>query len=134
MARVVVVLSDGEDNSSHRSLKQVIEDAETKGVTIYTLSTSENSGAKTDADRVLQVLAERSGGESMFPGDMMELSKSLGRLRDLIRSRYLIAYKAAGFEPNGKYRTIHIVAEKDGKHLQVHARKGYYARVETPNN
>jgi len=70
----------------------------------------------------------------MFPSDMMELSKSLGRLRDLIRSRYLIAYKAAGFEPNGKYRTIHITAEKDGRHLQVHARKGYYARIETPNN
>jgi hypothetical protein len=83
---------------------------------------------------VLQLLAERSGGESMFPGDMMALDKSLGRLRDLIRSRYLIAYKAAGFEPNGKYRAIHIDAEKDGKHLQVHARKGYYARIEGPNN
>jgi Ca-activated chloride channel homolog len=134
VARVLVVLSDGEDNSSHRSLKQVIEDAETKGVTIYTVSTSENTDARTDADRVLQLLAERSGGESMFPGDMIALNKSLERLRDLIRSRYLIAYKAAGFEPNGKYRTIHIDAEKDGKHLQVHARKGYYARVETPNN
>jgi len=134
VAKVLVVLSDGEDNSSHRSLKQVIEDAETKGVTIYTLSTSENTDAKTDADRVLQVLAERSGGESMFPGEIMALDKSLARLRDLIRSRYLIAYKAAGFEPNGKFRTIHIAAEKDGKHLQVHVRKGYYARVETHNN
>jgi Ca-activated chloride channel homolog len=134
VARVLVVLSDGEDNSSHRSLKQVIDDAETKGVTIYTVSTSENTDARTDADRVLQLLAERSGGESMFPGDMIALNKSLERLRDLIRSRYLIAYKAAGFEPNGKYRTIHIDAEKDGKHLQVHARKGYYARVETPNH
>ena len=134
VARVLVVLSDGEDNSSHRSLKQVIEEAESKGVTVYTVSTSEDSGAKTDADRVLQLLAERSGGESLFPGDTMVLDKSLGRLRDLIRSRYLIAYKAAGFEPNGKYRTLHIVAEKDGKHLQVHARKGYYARVESPNN
>ena len=134
VAKVLVVLSDGEDNSSHRSLKQVIEDAETKGVTIYTLSTSENADAKTDADRVLQVLAERSGGESMFPGEIMALDKSLARLRDLIRSRYLIAYKAAGFEPNGKFRTIHIAAEREGKHLQVHVRKGYYARVETPSN
>jgi Ca-activated chloride channel homolog len=134
VARVLVVLSDGEDNSSHRSLKQIIEDAETKGVTIYTVSTSEDTSAKTDADRVLQVLAERSGGESMFPGEIMALDKSLARLRDLIRSRYLIAYKAAGFAPNGKYRTIHIAAEKEGKHLQVHARKGYYARIESPSN
>jgi len=134
VARVLVVLSDGEDNSSHRSLKQAIEDAETKGVTIYTLSTSQDIGPKTDADRVLQVLAARSGGESMFPVDIISLNKSLGRLRDLIRSRYLLAYKAAGFEPNGKYRAIHITAERDGKHLQVHARKGYYARIEPPHN
>lgn len=134
VALVLVVLSDGEDNSSHRSLKQTIEEAETAGVTIYTLSTSEDGGAKTDADEILQLLADRSGGEAMFPGDMATFGQSLDRLRDLIRSRYLLAYKPADFVPNGKYRPIHIVAEKDGKHLQVHVRKGYYARLAEPQN
>jgi hypothetical protein len=67
----------------------------------------------------------------MFPGDLNTLGKSFDKLRDQIRSRYLIAYKPADFEPNGKYRTINIVAEKNGKHLQVHARKGYHARLVT---
>jgi VWFA-related protein len=129
---VLVVLSDGEDNSSHRSLKQAIEEAESQGVTVYTVSTAEDPGPRTDADRVLQLLAERSGGEAIFPGDIVSLGKSLDKLRDLIRSRYLIAYKAAGFAPNGKYRTLHVIAEREGKRLQVHARKGYYARTETP--
>ncbi len=133
VARVLVVLSDGEDNSSHRSLKQAIQDAESAGVTVYTLSTREDVGSKTDADRVLEVLAERSGGESMFPGDILSLDKSLDRLRELIRSRYLIAYRAADFQPNGKYRTVHITAEKGGQRMRVHARKGYYARVEAPS-
>jgi Ca-activated chloride channel family protein len=134
VAKVLVVVSDGEDNSSHRSLKQSIEEAEASGVTIYTLSTSEDSGPKTDADRVLEVLAERSGGDSMFPGDLMALDKSLDKLRDLIRSRYLVAYRAADFAPNGKYHSVRITAEKDGKRLQVHARKGYYARLAAPQN
>jgi len=134
VAKVLVVVSDGEDNSSHRSLKQAIEEAEASGVTIYTLSTSDDAGAKTDADRVLQVLAERSGGDSMFPGDLMVLDKSLDKLRDLIRSRYLVAYRAADFAPDGKYHRIRITAEKDGKRLQVHARKGYYARLAAPQN
>lgn len=134
VALVLVVLSDGEDNSSHRSLKQIIEDAETAGVTIYALSTSENGRTRTDADEILQVMAERSGGEAMFPGDMISFGKSLDRLRDLIRSRYLLAYKPADFMPNGKYRPVHIVAEKDGKRLQVHVRKGYYARLAEPQN
>lgn len=132
VAKVLVVLSDGEDNSSRRSLRQAILEAESSGVTIYTVSTREDIGPKTDADRILSELAERSGGEALFPGDFMSLDKSLDKLRDLIRSRYLVAYKPADFLPNGKYRTIHLIAEKDHKHLQVHVRKGYYARLESP--
>jgi len=52
----------------------------------------------------------------------------------LIRSRYLIAYKPAEFQADGKYRSITITAEKDGKRLQVHARKGYFARLENGHN
>jgi len=134
VARVVVVLSDGEDNSSHSSLKQSIQVAERSGVTIYTVSTKEGLGDKTDADRVLEALAERTGGEAMFPGDLHTLGSSLDKLRELIRSRYFIAYKPANFQPNGSYHPISIIAEKNGKHLQVRARKGYHARLEaTPN-
>jgi hypothetical protein len=79
-------------------------------------------------------LAERSGGDAMFPGDTITLGSTLDKLGDLIRSRYMIAYKPAGFVPNGSYRTIRISAEKDSKRLQVHARKGYYARLEAPPN
>ena len=134
VARVLVVLSDGEDNSSHSSLKQSIQAAEKTGVTIYTVSAREDRGDKTDADRVLELLAERSGGEAMFPGDMLTLGKSFDKLRDVIRSRYFIAYKPADFQPNGNYRTINIIAKKDGKRLQVRARNGYHARQETGHN
>jgi Ca-activated chloride channel family protein len=126
-----VILSDGEDNSSHSSLKQSIQVAEKTGVSVYAISTREDiRGDKTDADKVLEALAESSGGEALFPGDMMTLGKSFDKLRDLIRSRYFIAYKPADFQANGSYRTISIVAEKNGKRLQVQARKGYHARLE----
>lgn len=134
VARVLVILSDGEDNSSHSSLKQSIQSAERAGVTVYTVSTREDKGDKTDADRVLEVLAERSGGEAMFPGDMMTLSKSFDNLHDLIRSRYFVAYKPANFLPNGSYRAISVTAEKGGNRLQVRARKGYHARLEASPN
>lgn len=136
VARVLVILTDGEDNSSHRSLKQAIEAAEAAGVTIYTVSTSEQTGllldsSQTDANKVLKVLAERSGGQAVFPGSLRALNFYLNQLRDAIRSRYLIAYKAANFAPNGKYRSIQVSAEKDGKCLHVQVRKGYYARLAT---
>ena len=134
VARVLVILSDGEDNSSHTSLKQSIQIAERTGVAIYTVSTREDRGDKTDADRVLELLAERTGGEAMFPGDILTLGKSFDKLHDLIRSRYFIAYTPADFQPNGNFRAITVVAEKDGKRLQVRARKGYHARLAATAN
>lgn len=138
VAKVLVVLTDGEDNASHRSLQQALEIAEAAGVTIYAVSTTEarslaEAPHKTDADKILQELAERSGGESIFPGSLNALDHYLAKLPDVIRSRYLIAYKPADFAPNGKYRSIRVIAEKDGKRLHVTARKGYYARASAGN-
>ena len=99
-------------------------------MTIYTISTKSDAGLRTEADKVLETLAERSGWEALFPGNVTTLGKSFENLHDQIRSRYLIAYKPADFEPNGRYRTISIIAEQGDKHLQVHARKGYHARME----
>jgi Ca-activated chloride channel family protein len=132
VARVLVILSDGGDNSSHTSLKQSIRVAEETGVTIYTISTS--SGDKTVADKVLELLAERSGGEAMFPGYIRNLDSCFDKLRDVIRSRYFVAYRPADFQPNGSYRTMSVIADKDGKRLQVRTRKGYHARLETSPN
>jgi VWFA-related protein len=133
VAKVLVVLTDGEDNSSHTTLRRTISDAENSGVTIYAISTKDTGGDKTDADRILQALAERSGGEAFFPQDNESLNRSFDKLRDIIRSRYLIAYKPADFQPDGKYRSIVVTATKDGSRLQVHARKGYHARITPPD-
>jgi VWFA-related protein len=131
VARVLVVLSDGEENSSHSSLRQTIRDLEATGVTVYTISTKDGRGVTTEADKVMQMLAERSGGQAFFPGDLPTLSSTFDKLRDEIRSRYLIAYRPADFQANGQYRTIVITAHRDGKAYKVYSRKGYHARVES---
>jgi Ca-activated chloride channel homolog len=129
VARVLVLLSDGEDNSSHRSLRQALDAAEAAGITVYTINTSQNFDLQTDANHVLRVIGQRSGGESVYPQNMRELEHYFRQLSDAIRSRYLIAYKPANFVPDGSYHRLKISAERDGKHLQVHVRKGYYARM-----
>lgn len=129
VANVLVVLTDGEDNSSRASMKQVIRDAETTGVTVYTISTSVHTGPRTDADKVLIQLAERSGGEALFPDNFTYLGHTFDKLHDIIRNRYLVAYRPADFVPDGSYRPIRIVAERGGHRLQVRARKGYHARL-----
>ena len=137
VAKVLVVLTDGEDNLSRTSLRNAIRDAENTGVTVYAISTKgfsdlgQYGNPISDADRVLQALAERTGGEALFPGDIGTLSKSFDKLRDIIRSRYLVAYRPADFQSDGHYRKITIIATQNGKRLKVHARHGYYAPRET---
>jgi VWFA-related protein len=129
VANVLVVLTDGEDNYSKTRLKQALRDAETTGVTIYAISTSEHGAPTTAADRVLVEIAERTGGEAFFPSELIMLGHSLNKLKEIIRSRYLVAYRPADFTPNGSYRTVEIVAEQNGHRFQVHTRKGYFART-----
>ena len=129
VARVLVVLSDGEDNASHRSLKQAIDAAESASVAVYALNTSEDFDTQSDANKVLEAIAEGTGGESKYPRTMSELERYFGQLSEAIRSRYLIAYKPADFAPNGSFRKLKVTAAKDGRTLKVHVRKGYYARL-----
>jgi len=127
-SKVLVVLTDGEDNSSHRSLRQAIAFAQDAGVTIYTVHTGIDLDTQSDAARVLKTIAQSTGGEAMFPQTLGDLDHYLSKVPDLIRSRYLIAYRPAHFVPDGKYRSVQISATKDGNRLQIRARRGYYAR------
>jgi hypothetical protein len=62
-----------------------------------------------------------------MPGSANHLDTSLADLQQFIRGRYLVSYKPASFQPDGRYRTIDIEAQKDGRKLKIFARKGYYA-------
>jgi Ca-activated chloride channel homolog len=139
VARVLVVISDGEDNSSSTTLKEAIESAGRSEVIIYTVSTRDERDTATAfyqsyatnyfiGDRALKVLAEGSGGTPFFPGSLGRLNHSLDELQQVIRGRYLISYKPDGFEANGKYHSIDLTAKKSGRKLRVYVRKGYYAR------
>ena len=137
VARVLVVISDGEDNSSSITLKQAIARAQDGDVAVYTVSTrdglQEEPGTLT-GDHALQALAELTGGTAFMPGSARRLNGSLADLQQAIRGRYLISYKPASFQRDGRYRTIDIEAQKDGRKLKVFARKGYYASTKPPDS
>lgn len=127
VARVLVLLSDGDDNASRATLKDVAEIAQSEEVTIYTVSTNPR-GLNLIGDEALQKLAEQSGGRGLFPGSKKQVTKAFDRIRDELRNRYAVSYRPAEFKPDGHFRHIRIVARRFGKKLHVHARQGYYAR------
>jgi Ca-activated chloride channel family protein len=134
VARVLVVISDGDDNSSSATLKQAIERAERDEVVVYSVSTRNVNPEDDNAlpgNRAMKVLANLTGGAAFFPGSPDHLNHSLAELQQVIHSRYFVSYKPALFRHDGRYRTITIAAKKSGRKLKVNSRKGYYTTPST---
>jgi Ca-activated chloride channel homolog len=122
--KAVIVLSDGEDNQSEHSRAQAVEMAQRAEVIIYAIST-DDSGLVLRGDKILQQLADATGGRAFFPYKMKDITRSFAAIEDELRSQYVVSYHPADFDADGRYRSIEITALK--KDLQVRARKGYYA-------
>jgi len=122
--KAIIIVSDGEDNQSEYSRAQAIEMAQRSEVIIYAIST-DDSGLVLRGDRVLEQLADATGGRAFFPYKMKEIKNSFAAIEDELRSQYVVSYRPADFDADGRYRSIEITAVK--KDLQVRARKGYFA-------
>ena len=135
VARVLVILSDGQSNTGTLRLEDAVDIAQRTEVTVYTISThppvilgDEHNPASVEGNKNLRRLAEQTGGRTLFPRTPKEITKAFEKIAEELRSRYAVSYRPADFSDNGRYRKITIEARKAGRKLQVRARKGYYAR------
>src|SRR5262249_30413119 len=122
--RALIVVSDGEDNQSQVTRAQAVEMAQRAEVLVYAIST-DDSGLILRGDKVRKQLPDATGGRAFFPFKMKDIKNSFSAIEDELRSQYIVSYRPADFNPDGRYRSIEITALK--KDLQVRARKGYYA-------
>jgi Ca-activated chloride channel homolog len=125
--RAIILLSDGDDNQSHVTREEAIEMAQRADAIIYTISTNV-SGTKGAGDKVLERMADATGGRAFFPFQIRDVTNAFGEIQDELRSQYAVSYKPADFKADGHFRTIEIVAN-DRKNYRVRARRGYYAPI-----
>lgn len=134
--RVIVVISDGDDNLSDHALSEALESAIRAEAAVYCISTNtdwvaiDNPDKPTKyhldpGDKVLQQYSDASGGRTFFPYKVDDLAQSFVDIGTELRSQYFIAYSPSNPLSNGSYRKIDIEAGRKG--LTVRARKGYYA-------
>jgi VWFA-related protein len=122
--KVLLIVSDGGDNSSTARLPDVVRLAERTGVIIYCVGIYDSSDRDRNP-RVLSQIAELTGGKAFFPAELKEVRKACLEIAHDIRRQYTLGF--AG-EQDGQYHTIKLVAE-DPEYgpLQVHTRAGYFA-------
>lgn len=140
--RVMIVISDGDDNLSTHTRSEAIEMAQLYSVVIYTISTStqwiqlsqtdpyklaDRKTHLTEGDKILQDLADETGGRAFFPYHVDDLDQSFQDIGDELRNQYSIAYIPTNAVLDGRYHRIRIEVP-DHKGYQVRARRGYFAR------
>jgi Ca-activated chloride channel family protein len=125
--KALVVLSDGGDNASHRTLDDVLQIAQRSSATIYTIGIYD----ETDRDRnprVLQKIARLSGGRAYFPHSVNDLEQVWHDIAARIRSQYTIGYHSSNPTRDGVFRKVKITAGPKGRRsLRVTTRDGYFA-------
>jgi Ca-activated chloride channel family protein len=145
--RVMILISDGDDNLSTHTRGEAIEMAQRTSVVIYTISTStqwiqlsqtdpdklaSRKTHLTEGDKILQDLADQTGGRAFFPYHVDDLDQSFQDIGDELRNQYSIAYMPTNYVLDGRYHRIRIeVPEHKG--YQVRARRGYFARANREN-
>jgi Ca-activated chloride channel family protein len=130
--RAILLITDGEDNDSRYTFRDVRRGLQESDVSVYTIGIREgllHTSAAIAAEMNLRDLATVSGGETFFPRNSREMDEAFERIALELRHQYSIAYRPMDFVPDGKWHRLKIrVTQADGDHhLVVHSRQGYYA-------
>jgi Ca-activated chloride channel family protein len=126
--KVLVLVTDGEDNASTVKMEDLVKNAQQSDVLIYCVGLlgDEEPLNAMRAKRALQELSAATGGESFFPDDVSQVDRIAHQVARDIRNQYTIEYTPSNTAMDGSYRRIEIQVNAPGKPV-VRTRSGYYA-------
>jgi VWFA-related protein len=126
--KVLVVVTDGNDNSSLINLENLVKASQQAEVLIYSIGllAEEEPRAAREAKRALNILADSTGGSTFFPRELAEVDHIAHQVAHDIRNQYTIEYSPTNTTMDGQFRTIKISVNAPGKPA-VRTRPGYWA-------
>jgi VWFA-related protein len=124
--KALIVITDGDDNSSKLTLDNAIHRVQdTQGPIIYSIGLMFGGGESRHAKRDLQALSSETGGIAFFPGSLKDIDSVAAEVARDIRNQYAIAYHSPQASVGG-YHTVKVEAHAQGPgKLTVYSRSGY---------
>lgn len=131
--KVLLVVTDGNDNTSTITLEKLVQKAQQNEVLVYAiglLNEEERREAKR-AKRALNALTKASGGLPYYPKELVEVEQIALQVAHEIRNQYIIAYTPANEALDGSFRQIRVTVKGPNRPV-VRTRTGYYASPQPP--
>jgi VWFA-related protein len=137
--KVLLIITDGEDNSSRYSFEELLRYAQKSNALIYTIGLlgeeepgglfRMRGGGPHRAAKILRKVAEVTGGETYFPKSLDEVEGTCEQIARDIRNQYTLAYYPSNAKKDGSFRMVRIetVNAKSRGQFVVRTRPGYYA-------
>jgi Ca-activated chloride channel family protein len=129
---VMLLVTDGADVGSDRSLEDAISMAQRTNVTVFAISTRNysdiNAGTvRGSIDKELDRLCNETGGRTFLPYQRLELEKAFAGVSKVLRDQYVLYYEPTNEARDGKFRKIEVKVDGVDEKTEVRAKKGYYA-------
>jgi Ca-activated chloride channel homolog len=137
--KVLLIISDGEDNHSQYQYNEVLESIRESKIIVYSVGLlspdtgSTNRGFGVPGRRVLKQLAEVTGGAAFFPESREEVEKVCEKIARDLRNQYTIGYRPSNQKMDGSWRktVVQVSLRKASPKVRVRTKQGYYAPVAT---
>jgi len=129
--KVLVLVTDGEDQGSRTNLQESIEAAEKADVIVYSIVVSDPQfysliGGSYHGDASLRKIARETGGRTIRVKSIEQIGPAFQQIARELRSQYLLGYSPSNLRHNGSFRRIHVKVR--GQNYTVRTRTGYYDR------
>jgi Ca-activated chloride channel family protein len=132
---VLLIVTDGEDNTSHNSLERTIREIQKTETVIYTIGllSQESKKSAKKAKRALEQIAQASGGVAYFPENVADVHNLCDQVAHDICNQYTLAYYPTNTRRDGTFRavTVSVIPPRGRGKLIARTRNGYYAPSES---
>jgi Ca-activated chloride channel family protein len=134
--KVLLVITDGEDDESRKDLAYAVQVAQKSNAVIYAIGlfADDTRKERNAGKKALNAITAATGGVAYFPESVEQVEALCAQVAHDIRNQYTVAYYPTNTARDGSFRNVQVqvIPPRGRGKMSVRTRPGYYAPRPTP--